>query len=85
MDVRESVVLAFSKTQRTAVDIAGAIRRREVSATEVVDAHLTRIRAANEAINAVVTLCEEQARQRAHEADEALSAVSAGDRCTVCP
>ena len=73
MDVRESVVLAFSKTQRTAVDIAGAIRRREVSATEVVDAHLTRIRAANEAINAVVTLCEEQARQRAHEADEALS------------
>ncbi|MFI5894163.1 amidase [Actinoplanes sp. NPDC051513] len=47
--------------QRTATDLAGLIRRREVSAVEVVQAHLDRIAAVNPQINAIVTLDPEGA------------------------
>ncbi|MDP7449359.1 MAG: amidase family protein, partial [Candidatus Latescibacteria bacterium] len=57
---------------RTATDLAGAIRRREVTAVEVVEAHLARIEATNGTLNAVVTLCAEQALDRARRADAAL-------------
>jgi amidase len=57
---------------RTAIDLAGAIRRREVSAVEVVQAHLDHIEATNGAINAIVTLCADQALARARLADDAL-------------
>ncbi|TNF63867.1 MAG: amidase [Rhodobacteraceae bacterium] len=55
--------------QMTASRIADAVRRREVSATEVARAHLARIDAVNSAINAVVQ----------HMADEALAAAAAVD------
>lgn len=58
---------------RTAADLAGAIRRREVSSFEVVEAHLQRIELLNGDINAVVTFCPEQALDRSREADLALS------------
>ncbi|MDA0745205.1 MAG: amidase [bacterium] len=57
---------------RTAMDLAGAIRRREASAVEVVEAHLARIEEVNGEINAVVTICGDRALKRAREADEAL-------------
>jgi amidase len=57
---------------RTATDLASAIRRREASAVEVVQAHLDRIEAANGDVNAVVTRCDELALERARRADLAL-------------
>jgi amidase len=49
-----------------------AIRRREVSSVEIVDAYLVQIHRHNPKLNAVVTLDEEGARERAMEADAAL-------------
>jgi amidase len=52
--------------------MAQAIQDREVSAVELVDAHLARIEAVNPALNAVVMLAAERARTEAAEADAAL-------------
>ena len=57
----------------TAHELAAAIRERRVSAVEVLDAHLARISRFNPALNAIVTLNEENARVRAREADAALA------------
>ena len=57
----------------TAHELAAAIRERRVSAVEVLDAHLARIARYNPALNAIVTLNEENARVRAREADAALA------------
>src|SRR5919112_928777 len=54
-------------------ELAMAIRRREVSSSEVVDAHLAHIERHNPSLNAIVTLDEEGARRRAREADDALA------------
>lgn len=59
-------------TRRTAGDLARSIRNREVSAVEVLEAHLERIRAWNPAVNAVLTLDVGGARKRAEAADRAL-------------
>ena len=53
--------------------LADAIRRREVSSVEIVDAYLAQISRHNPKLNAVVTLDEEGARVRALAADAALS------------
>lgn len=53
--------------------LAKAIQSREVSATEVLEAHLDHIAEHNPKINAFITLNEEKARQRAKLADEALA------------
>ncbi len=55
--------------QWTGVETARAIRTREVSAVEVVEAHLSRMAAVNPPINAVVVPLEEQAHKAAQEAD----------------
>jgi len=57
----------------SATSIARAIREREVSAVEVVQAHLDRIDAVNPALNAVVMLCAERALDEARDADAALA------------
>jgi amidase len=57
----------------SAGEIAAAIRAREVSAVEVLDAYLARIARCNPALNAIVTLDAEGARARAREADAALA------------
>jgi amidase len=56
-----------------AVTLAGLLRRREVSAREVVAAHAERIEAVNGAVNAIVTRDFEAALGRAALADEALA------------
>jgi len=56
----------------TATDLAGRMRRREISAAEVLDAHLARIEAVNPELNAIVTLDAEGARAAARRADDAL-------------
>lgn len=53
--------------------LAEAIRRREVSSVEVVEAYLAQIARHNPDLNAVVTLDEDGARMRAREADAALA------------
>ena len=55
----------------SATDIASAVRAGEVSAAEVVEAHLAHIHRHNPGLNAIVTLDEEGARAAAHAADEA--------------
>jgi amidase len=52
--------------------LAQAIQHREVSSVEVVEAYLAQIARRNSQLNAVVTLDEDGARQRAQEADAAL-------------
>ena len=57
----------------SATRLAAAIRAGEVSALEVVDAHLARIAAVNPALNAVVQLAADRARAEARRADAALA------------
>ncbi|WP_049579543.1 amidase [Nocardiopsis sp. SBT366] len=54
----------------SATALVTAIRRREVSAREALDAHLERIGEVNPAVNAVVTLDPERARDAAGAADQ---------------
>jgi amidase len=60
--------------QRSATELAEAIRTREVSSREVVDAHLDRIEKVNGDVNAVVVVLGERARAEADEADHRLAA-----------
>jgi amidase len=57
----------------SACQLAQMIRDRRVSAVELLDAHLDQIRQHNNKLNAICTLDDEQARQRAKQADEALA------------
>jgi amidase len=59
--------LVFSSATR----LAAGIRSTQVSAVEVLEAHLAQIASHNPALNAVVTMDAERARNRAREADEA--------------
>ncbi|EFH83755.1 amidase [Ktedonobacter racemifer] len=52
--------------------LASAIRKGHVSATEVLQVHLAQIEAHNPTLNAVITLDAERAYERAREADAAL-------------
>jgi amidase len=56
-----------------AVAIAGMLRRREVSAREVVSAHIARIEAFDPVINAIVTRTFDAALDRAGAADDAIA------------
>ena len=58
---------------RSAVDLVGAIRRRELGSRELLEHHLARVERLNPRINAVVTLDVERARRRADAADRALA------------
>ena len=49
------------------------IRERQISAAEVMEAHLTRIERVNPALNAIVTLVADDARQAARQADTLLA------------
>ena len=59
---------------RPATELAALIRSREVSARELLDAHLDRIGRLNPSINAVITLDADGARAAAEAADAALAA-----------
>jgi amidase len=58
---------------QSAIDIAGMLRRREVSAREVVAAHIGRIEAFNPVINAIITRTFDAALSRAAAADETMA------------
>ena len=59
---------------RPATELAALVRDREVSARELMDAHLDRIERLNPSLNAIVTLDVEGARAAAHASDERLAA-----------
>jgi amidase len=61
----------------TATELARLIRTRQVSAVEVLQAHLDRIEQVNPHVNAIVTLVAEQAMRAAEAADAALSSEGA--------
>ncbi len=60
----------------SATDLAEAIRSRQASSQEVIEAHLRRIEAVNPSVNAVTVVLGEQAIEAAKAADRA---VAAGD------
>ncbi len=60
-------------TFSSASTLAAAIRAKEVSSLEVVDAHLSHIERVNPDLNAVVLVLADQARAAAREADAALA------------
>src|SRR5579871_5121996 len=55
----------------TAVEMAGLIRRKKLSAREAMAAHLKQIGRVNPQVNAIVTLIADQATENARKADEA--------------
>jgi amidase len=57
----------------TVTELTQAIRDRKVSAVEVLDAHLAQIAKHNSKLNAIITLDEANARERARQADAALA------------
>jgi amidase len=61
-------------TGKSALELAGLVAKREVSCTEVVEAHLARIEAVNGAVNAVVRLLADSARAEAAGLDGRLAA-----------
>ncbi len=60
-------------TSMSATALAAAIRAKQVSPVEVVEAHLRRIQEVNPKINAVVTLREQQALAEASAAEAAIA------------
>jgi amidase len=60
--------------QLSATELAQHIAHRELSSTEVVEAHLARIEAVNPALNAIVRVLCDEARKAAALADQMLSA-----------
>ncbi len=61
-------------TRRSAAQIAAALRAREVSAVEVLEAHLGVIDHLNPRLNAIVTLAADAAREAAKAADALIAA-----------
>ena len=68
-----AIVMTTDICTLSAVELARLIRARELSARDVVAAHLTQIDRVNPTVNAIVTLVAEQAMERARAADEALA------------
>ena len=64
--------------------LARMLRAREVSAAELLAAHLDRLEAVNPLVNAVVRLAPD-AMDRASAADQALARGEQPARCTACP
>ncbi len=57
----------------TAVELASRLARKQVSAREVMTAHLAQIERVNPKVNAIVTLVADQAMANAAKADEAIA------------
>ncbi|WP_436343862.1 amidase [Natronorubrum sp. FCH18a] len=64
-------------TRLSATELATRIRNGDVTATRAVDAHLERIERLGDEINAFVTVCADEARAAAEEADRVLEASEA--------
>ena len=65
--------MASGDPSASALDAAAALRRREISAVELLDACLQAVDERNPEINAVIWRNDEQAREAAAEADRRLA------------
>lgn len=63
----------MSLEQSSAVELARLVRERQVSASELLEAHLRRIERLNPSLNAIVSLVPEQAIEAAAEVDRRLA------------
>jgi amidase len=70
---RRTPLIANDPAFQSATELARRLRRRELSAVELLQHHLRRLQRLNPAINAVVVLDAERALQRAKAADAALA------------
>jgi amidase len=68
-----SVTTATDLWRMSATELAEAIRAKQASSREVIEAHLRRIEAVNPAVNAVTTVLGEQALEAAKAADLAVA------------
>lgn len=68
----------------TALDVAAAIRARQVSPTEVLEETLRRIEAVNPSVNAITWHDDADARRRARAADDLVAATPAEDLPPFC-
>jgi amidase len=68
-----SIAAAAALWGMSATQLAEAIRSRQVSSRDVMEAHLQRIGAVNGSINAVVVVMAEEALTAAHTADRAVA------------
>ena len=59
---------------QTATELAGRIRSKEVSAIEVLEAHLRQIERVDPEVNAICTLTAEDARSAARDLDRSMAA-----------
>ena len=71
------MTLADEVAYSTAMDLAALIRRRELSPVELMDATIERIEARNPSLNALVFTAFDEAREKAKEAEAALSSGAA--------
>ena len=69
-----SVTTSAELWRMSATELAAAIRSRQVSSQEVVEAHLRRIKQVNPAVNAVPVVLAKQALEGAKAADRAVAA-----------
>ena len=69
-----SVATATELWRLSATDLAQAIRSKQTSSQEVIEAHLRRIEAVNPAVNAVTVVLGEQALKTAKAADRVVAA-----------
>jgi amidase len=67
-----NLTVATELWRMSAREMAEAIRSRQVSSQEVIEAHLQRIEAVNGSVNAVVIVLDEQALKAARAADRAV-------------
>lgn len=66
------------------LEIAQAVRHKEISCREVIQAHLRRIEAVNPKVNAITVVLREEALRLAEEADQKLAqGVEVGPLCGV--
>jgi fatty acid amide hydrolase 2 len=66
-------------TERSALELAAAIRARELSSRDVVEAHIERLERVNPRINAVVIERFDAARAEADAADERIASAAPGE------
>ena len=63
------VIMSDTLTRLSAIDLAALMRNKQVSACEVLEAHLRQVEALNPTVNAIVTLDVDEAVRRAGHAD----------------
>ena len=68
----------------SAMELANHLANREISPVEAVEAYLPRIEEVGPKVNAYITVCAEQAREAARQAEEEITRGRYRGRCIAC-